>query len=132
MKQLTLSIKRKYFDLIVSGEKKEEFREIRPNNSEKYVTFRLGGKEYRKWSELPENDEEVEILPVEYDTIKFLTGAYSGKRPYAVVEVVRAGWIIDEDEDGNRLTFEKDGITYYVMYIGYELGRVLEVNMNPL
>lgn len=30
MKTLTLSLKRKWFDLIKSGEKKEEYREIKP------------------------------------------------------------------------------------------------------
>lgn len=38
---LTLSIKKKWFDMIKSGEKKEEYREIKP-----YYTTRFYGKAY--------------------------------------------------------------------------------------
>ena len=36
MNVLTLSIKQKFFDEILAGNKTQEFREIRPNTSQKY------------------------------------------------------------------------------------------------
>ena len=41
MKYLQLTLKKKWFDLILSGEKKEEYREIKP-----YWEKRLIGKKY--------------------------------------------------------------------------------------
>ncbi len=37
MKTLTLSLKRKWFDLIKSGEKKEEYREIKPYYEKRFL-----------------------------------------------------------------------------------------------
>lgn len=42
MKTLTLSLKRKWFDLIKSGEKKEEYREIKPRYLEMFCTTLRG------------------------------------------------------------------------------------------
>ncbi len=38
---LTLQIKRKWFDMIVSGEKKEEYREIKPYYTKRFQTIGL-------------------------------------------------------------------------------------------
>jgi hypothetical protein len=43
MKNLTLSIKQIYFDQILSGEKKIETRDIRPNNVHKYCQLDKDG-----------------------------------------------------------------------------------------
>lgn len=89
MNVLTLSIKQKYFDEILAGKKKQEFREIRLTNAKKYFRYFLNGKEYDEET-LPLEDEEpgdIDLVPVKYDAIKFLTGAYIGKRPWAMVEV---------------------------------------------
>lgn len=47
MNVLTLSIRQKYFDEILTGKKTQEFREIRPSNSSKYIRYVLNGKEYK-------------------------------------------------------------------------------------
>ena len=96
MNILTLSIKQKYFDEILSGTKTHEYREIRPTNAKKYITYLCGGKEYKVDEELPE-EGEVELKPIKYDAIKLLTGAYSGKRPYIIVEVKNAEAVILTD-----------------------------------
>ena len=44
MKTLTLSLKKQWFDMIKSGEKKEEYREIKPRYLEMFCTT-LGGFE---------------------------------------------------------------------------------------
>ena len=76
MNILTLSIKQKYFDEILAGKKTHEYREIRPTNAKKYITYLCGGKEYPADAELPE-EGEIELKPIKYDAIKLLTGAYS-------------------------------------------------------
>lgn len=78
MNILTLSIKQKYFDEILAGKKTHEYREIRPTNAKKYITYLCSGKEYPADAELPE-EGEVELKPIKYDAIKLLTGAYTGK-----------------------------------------------------
>lgn len=57
MNILTLSIKQKYFDEILAGKKTHEYREIRPTNAKKYITYLCGGKEYPADAELPEEGE---------------------------------------------------------------------------
>lgn len=54
MNILTLSVKQIYFDEILAGKKTHEYREIRPTNAKKYITYLCGGKEYKADEELPE------------------------------------------------------------------------------
>ena len=108
MNILTLSIKQKYFDEILAGKKTHEYREIRPTNAKKYITYLCGGKEYPADAELPE-EGEAELKPIKYDAIKLLTGAYTGKRPYIIVEVKNAEAVILTDENGNDIVYEHQG-----------------------
>lgn len=127
MNILTLSIKQKYFDEILAGKKKQEFREIRPTNAKKYFRYLLNGKEYDE-DTLPSEDEEsgdIDLVPVKYDAIKFLTGAYSGKRPYAVVEVKDARIEILCDENGDDIVYQYNGKEYIAAQITYDLGKVI-------
>ena len=131
MKILTLSIKQKFFDEILAGKKTQEFREIRPSNAKKYFNYELNGKLYDK-DNLPSEDEEqgeVNLVPIKYDAIKFLTGEYKGKRPYAIVEVKNAMIELFCDEEGNDITYEYNGKTYIAAQIVYDLGKVLETEM---
>lgn len=128
MKVLTLSIKQKWFDEIIAGKKTQEFREIRPVNAKKYFRYVLNGKDYTEET-LPSEDEEpgeVVLTPVKYDAIKFLAGAYSGKRPWALVEVKNANIELLADENGNEIVYEYNGNEYSAAQIVYDLGRVLE------
>jgi hypothetical protein len=127
MNVLTLSIKQKYFDEIVAGTKKKEYREIRPKNFSRYCRYVLDGKEYAQDSDLPEGRDWDNFVPVKYDAIKFLTGEYKGKRPYAVVEVKGAEAYILTDENDEPIEYEgSDGKVYVMAEIEYELGNVLE------
>ena len=110
MKQLSLSIKQKYFDEIISGEKTEETREIRPKNAARYCEF---------------DDKGVLIGPIKYDRIQFLTGAYTGTRPEAIVEVIDAEIILIEDENGELKTYVENDIEYIEADIVYQLGTII-------
>lgn len=129
MKILTLSIKQKYFDEILTGKKTHEYREIRPTNAKKYITYLCGGKEYKVDEELPE-EGEVELKPIQYDAIKLLTGEYKGKRPYIIVEVKAAEAVILTDENGEDITYEYQGEEYLAAQIDYTLGKVLEKHIE--
>ena len=88
MKILTLSIKQEYFDEIMAGTKKEEYREIKSSTVDRYINYRIGDQILTSNKDLSAKQiEDAELVPVKYDAIKFLTGAYTGKRPWAIVEV---------------------------------------------
>lgn len=126
MKVLTLSIKQKYFDEIVAGTKKNEYREIRPTNAKKYINYvDDNGVSYPADAVIPD-EVEIEAVPIKYDALKLLTGAYSGKRPYIIVEVKGAEVEIVEDEDGNEIVYEYNGEPYVVAHMNYQLGEILE------
>lgn len=134
MKVLTLSIKREWFDKILAGEKGHEYREIRPNNSKRYVKYVHKGKEYDldTYDQIPVDNEEPKIVCRKYDAIKFLTGAYSGKRPWALVEVKDANVDLFVDDDNEYICYEwTDGKEYVMSQIDYTLGKVLDKNLNP-
>lgn len=115
MKTLTLSIKQNFFDEIKAGTKTFEEREIRPNNIGKYC-------------ELKDNDvifEDGIVKTVQYDAIKFLTGAYKGKRPSITVEVKSSEVIVLTDEEDNEIVYTLDDKEYVACIIRYELGKIL-------
>ena len=129
MKILTLSIKQKWFDEILAGKKTQEFREIRPTNAKKYIYYVLNGKQYANEDELPDESEEqgdIDVRPIKYDAIKFLTGAYTGKRPWALVEVKDAHVNLFCDENGNDIIYECDGKEYIAAQIVFDLGKVMD------
>lgn len=82
MKVLDLIVKQKFFDEILSGEKNQEFREIRPTTAKKYIRYVCGGKEYGDPGDLPE-DGEVGVVPVKYDAIRFTVRLQQGPRQRA-------------------------------------------------
>lgn len=135
MKTLTLSIRRKNFDEILAGKKTHEYREVRPNNTKKYVHLLCEGKFYE--DDDPAFDDTdpnspVEIVAKKYDAIKFYTGAYEGKRPYMLVEVKEADAVIEVDENGKDLILKDgNGEEYIAVTVDYTLGKIIEVNENP-
>ncbi|WP_312922937.1 ASCH domain-containing protein [Empedobacter brevis] len=119
-KNLTLSIKQKYFDKILAGTKTIETREIRPNNMAKYCQVDEEG--------FVIETEKDGILAREYDTITFLTGAYVGTRPKMVMKVKSAKVLLLEDEKTNEIIILKDDIgeDYYAAVIEYKLGEIIQ------
>ena len=112
MKILTLIIKQIYFNEIIKGVKKQEFRELRPKSEKKYIVY----------------NDKGEFDAIEYDAIRFYVG-YEKNRDNALVKITTATFQDLLDEDGNliELTDEK-GIEYDAMNIVYGLGEVIEVN----
>ena len=130
MKILTLNLKRQYFDEILAGTKTHEYRDLFPENNDRFIRYKLNGKEY-KVNELPSEEEEpgeVIPVPIKYDAIKFLTGAYKCSRPYMVVEVLDVVINIPKDEDGNEIIIldEATGVEFIMAQMDYTLGIILE------
>ena len=72
MKVLTLNIKKQFFDLIVKGEKKEEYRQLKQTTLNKYTYLdETDGKRYLR----------------RYDVLRLFVG-YHKDRESAIVEVV--------------------------------------------
>ena len=126
MNILTLSIKQKPFDDILSGKKDFERREIRPSNVENYVSFIVDGKEYAREEDIPEGDSEVMVKAKSYDRLKLVTGEYKGKRPYLIVEVKDACVEFLYDENGDFIIGMEIGKEYAIAHIVFELGNIVE------
>ena len=100
MNVLTLSIKQNFFDEILSGAKKQEFREVRPSTQKKYCELDEEG--YCKFDE-----EKGIFVPRKYDAIKFVTGAYNKPRPWVLVQVLDANIELFVDENDKFIELEE-------------------------
>lgn len=80
MKALNLTLKKKWFDMILSGEKKEEYREIKP-----YWEERLCNGISTYFSPNCINGIGYEVIFKKYNLIKFRNG-YAKNAPTITVE----------------------------------------------
>ena len=107
MKILSLIITQKYFDEIITGTKKEEFREVKPTTEKKYVVL----------------DEEGSIIDIiKYDAIQFYVG-YNKNRDSALVEVIDAELREITDENGDPIYYDYKGEKNMMIEIIYSLGK---------
>ena len=132
MKVLTLTIKKKWLDEILSGEKTTEEREIRPNSSGRFFYYKNGntGEVYKTGESIPDevfNDESIalDFDYHKYDAIQFWAG-YEKDRAGVLVEVKGYEHFTIEDDRGDVITYEHtDGRTYCMAAIEYQLGKIL-------
>ena len=117
MKTLMLIIKQKFFDEIISGNKKQEFRELKPTTYKKYVVTNENGEAV---------EEDGIFKPIDYDSIQFYVG-YNKDRDQALVEVKGAVIEILTDEDGKDIIYEYECVEYLLSQITYDLGKVISV-----
>ncbi|MCC8037297.1 MAG: ASCH domain-containing protein [Bacteroidales bacterium] len=122
MKILNLIIKQKYLDLILSGQKVQEFREVRPTTEKKLIQLDEEGYDIC--------DENENALPIEYDAIRFYVG-YNPDRDTALVKVESAYTEIFVDEKGEPIWYEYKGKDYVAQQVVYNLGEILEKNIHP-
>ena len=123
-KVLTLQIDKPCFQAILKGEQKIEHRYIYPSNVTKYVFFEAGGKVYKMQDDIPEDINEITVVPVWYDALYLINGRRKDA-PRMLIEVEKAEYIILTDENGNDMTFEENGNSYLVCQMWYHLGDVL-------
>lgn len=120
MKTLNLILKQVYFDQILKGEKKFEYREVKPTTVKKLVELDEEGYE--------KEDEYGNAIPVKYDAIRFYVG-YAKDRDTMLVKVKDAHCEIftdlvrdDNDKpikfkarDGKPIYFATDEEGYFLM-----------------
>lgn len=116
-KVITLIIKQVYFDQILAGTKKQEFRELKPTTVKKLVEIDEEGGIVL--------DEKAFAVPIKYDAMLLFVG-YNKVRDSALVEVVGAHEEVFHDENGEEIYEEyEDGSRFYPSQIVYDLGNVI-------
>lgn len=142
---LSLIIKQQYFNEILNGDKKQEFREIKPSTEKKYVIFEEDG--------YPQEDEDGNCVPIHYDYLLLYVG-YNADRDSMLIECTGAHCECILDEEGepefyfidNRTNkpcypdtydpetyeaYDKDGnpmpevVPYFVEQITYDQGKIV-------
>ena len=145
---LYLPIKQIYFDAIIEGTKKEEYREIKDTTFKKYLeTWKENGEEGFVFDdEKVSDDQELDIMmynggiypfiPIEYKYLNLVVG-YEKERDTAIVEVTDITFEIAKDKDGNDVRFfwdEKDGLKVdengdcAMWNVVYHLGKIVELH----
>ena len=123
MKTLNLIIKQKYFDEILQGTKKQEFREVKPTTYKRLVLTQKDGDFLL--------DENNCVQPMQYDALQLYVG-YNKDRDSMLVEVVGIDVEIFVDEEDEVIVYEydvdEDGnpLEWVAMQVVYNLGRIIE------
>lgn len=122
MKILKLIVKQCYFDEIIKGTKKQEFREVKPTTVKRLIELDKDGYEVE--------DENGNAQPIQYDALQLYVG-YAKNRASALVKVKSAYCEIITDEKGEPIIYEygtdKNGepLVWVVEQVVYNLGKVL-------
>jgi hypothetical protein len=145
---LYLPIKQIYFDAIIEGTKKEEYREIKDTTFKKYLeTWKENGEEGFMFEEEKVNpDQELDIMmynngvypfiPIEYNYL-YLAVGYEKERDTATVEVTDITFEIAKDKNGKDVRFfwdEKDGFRAdengdsAMWNVVYHLGKIVDLH----
>lgn len=124
MKVLTLQINKECFQDILNGKQDVEHRYVYPSNVSRYVYFRHDGKEYKRQEDIPDDDKEIEVIPIKYDALYLINGRRKDA-PRLTVEVKSAEYVIFADEEGNDLTKIGNGVEYLISQVWYHLGKVI-------
>ncbi len=131
MKTLHLNLKRKWFDMILSGEKREEYRDITDYWARRLIAVRDPcGMEFNVWDEMvtdlrdPQKRHnsanelcayfDVELKP--YTTITFSNG-YAKNRPQFVIELERIC------VGKGTLVWGASALNHFIL----RLGKILEI-----
>ena len=116
MNVLTLQIKKDSFQSILKGEQDIEHRYVYPSNVTRYVYFEHDGKRYKRQEDIPNDDKDVDVVPIKYDALVLINGRrkdaplytvnnafsvikvenYADKEPIVVEGMLRSG-----KDDGN-------------------------------
>ena len=122
MKTLKLIIKQHFFDEIIKGTKKQEFREVKPTTVKRLLQLDEDGYEVE--------DENGNAIPIHYDALQLYVG-YAKNRASALVEVKSAYCEIITDEKGEPIIYEHgidkngDPLVWVAERVVYNLGKVL-------
>ena len=122
MNTLKLIIKQHFFDEIIKGTKKQEFREVKPTTVKRLLQLDSEGYELE--------DENGNGIPIHYDALQLYVG-YAKNRASVLVEVRSSYCEIITDEKGKPIIYEhgidKNGepLVWVAEQVVYNLGKVL-------
>lgn len=121
-KVITLILKQKYLNAILSGRKVQEFREVRPSTYNRLILHDAEGFDIE--------DENGMAQPIRYDAILFYVG-YHKDRDSALVEVKDAFVQLFTDEDGNIIEWQaEDGAYWQASQVVFNLGKILATDIH--
>lgn len=143
---LYLPIKQVFFDQIIAGTKKEEYREIKDTTFKKYLANEDGNLYFDK-DLVDENDEmlgdpyafnggKYPYFPIDYKFLSLAVG-YNKERDTALVEVTDITFRVMKNNKGENIIFEIDENENAVLNevgpcafweIVFHLGKVVEVH----
>lgn len=119
---VTFIIKQQYFDEIIAGRKKKEYRDLKPTTLKKLVKLDKNGD--------LSLDENENAIPIQYDAMLLFVG-YGKVRDSALVEVTGAKEELFHDKNGEEVyEILEDGSRFYPSQIVYDLGRVLSKEVH--
>jgi hypothetical protein len=121
MKTLKLIITQKYFDQIVAGTKKKEYREVKPTTIKRLLQLDSEGFEVE--------DNKGNAIPIKYNRIQFYVG-YHKDRDTCIVEVKDSHCELLTDETDEPIYYEHGGLTWVKEQVVYNLGRITYCNNN--
>ena len=114
MKILHLNLKAKWYDMIESGIKKEEYREIKP-----FWEKRL----FEKFQHIDENGETVYTkIAKDYDVVKFIYGYTKRSMMFKLDNIVI--------NTGNPDWGAEEGVKYFVIKLGERIEQDMLVAMD--
>lgn len=119
MKDLSLIIKQEYFDRIMSGTKKFEYREVKPTTIKRLLQLDEEGYEIE--------DEHGNAQPIEYNRIIFYVG-YRKDRDCGIVKVKSAHCELIAGADGEPVIYVHNNQTWVKEQVVYELGKIAYCN----
>jgi len=153
---LYLTIKQEYFDQIVAGTKKEEYREIKPTTYKKYVECDEDGNAYYNADLIDDEGLQIVIDPMDLlfiynegkcvllpkEDLKYLNLAvgYNKVRDTAKVEIKGVSFEpmsdpktnrpirFDFDQEGNQYRDDKKGRFCFWIAV-FHLGKIVEKNI---
>lgn len=142
MKILNLIIKQVYFDEILAGTKKEEYREVKPTTFKKYLRVSCCGEEFDSFDAIPDKEPyksalekyDFELIPIEFDALRLYVG-YNKDRDSMLIKVKDN--ILEHYVDANEFpipqtytTRSGKRISYFMSQMVYELGEILETDIH--
>ena len=127
MKTLHLNLKKQWFDMILSGEKKEEYRDIKPFYIQRFldsyfgykVEYDISGLSYLL-REIGDSKERFDknVLYRYYDTITFSNGYSKNRRQF---EIELKSIKVDE---GKQEWGAEPSVKYFVLKLGEIINKI--------
>jgi hypothetical protein len=144
---LYLPIKKEFFNEIIAGRKKEEYRELKDTTYKKYLALDEDGSVFLADGPVDDanldecgfaayNGGDFPFVPFEYKFLNLAAG-YGKERDSALVEVTGVTTEIEKNDDGHELIFAvgdddqphitSDGPAAFWLIV-YHLGKVVELH----